>query len=312
MCENQLVNKPLKEPIICPHCNNENSCPISIEGVVSRIRKFDGFLCFYCLNTGRNQFPEGKTLGSYMQWEDSIVEIIKATGMGDPKVWYKYVSSIPAKVDSEFFNTQITISLHCNKGHELCHTLRKWQTILLSKKRQKMDRYCDVCNPIKQGKGLSDQEHLDRLRQFHPEAEFLDPEISALTRADCGEKSVVGNFEIMHPSFVVNIKKMKDRCKTKQFGEFSYCLCCSEEKKWAIPGGDKTIEQLTARLRIRAAYVATLLKDSSIDTVTISAEEKKLSPCDIVKTSEPLLFHCHKSTHSPSTPICYGKLFQSS
>lgn len=302
----QLINNPVKAPLICPKCKKENRCGDSIDGVVTRLEKFSGFLCYHCLNTGEPQFPEGKTLGDYTQWEDTIIEIMKVTGWGQPRFWYKHISSTPTSLNQEYSNTEILVNLECHNGHKHCNTVRRWRTILNSKKRKGSASYCDICHPIKQGRGLADEEHLERLRRFHPNGEFLSTTSSALTKARCAEVSIIGVFKIEHPSFYIDIKKLKGRCKTKKNGEYSACLCCSAERSWAMPGGAKSLDALTARLQMRAAYVATRLGDPSISEVSVSTSGSTEN--SEVTTSEPLSFQCHIEKHPP-TVSSHGNFF---
>jgi hypothetical protein len=306
--QHQLINNPIKAHIICPLCNLKNSCKDSIEGISEQFIKFSGFLCCHCLNTGEKKFPEGKSLNDYTQWESSVVKIIETTGWGEPKNWYEYVSSAPSDRLC-YTETEITVTLTCNKGHEHCHSTAKWRSTLNSKKRNDLPSYCDICNPIKKGKGLADEEHLKRARKFHPNAEFTEELTSSFTQAICGEKTVIGAFTIEHPKINFNIKKQKWICKNKKQGEFSACLCCSVEKKWVLPGGGKTLEALSARLKMRAAFIATQLHDTSISQVSIITPNKK--PTDEVLGSEHLLFQCHISEHPP-TLSNHGNFFNAS
>lgn len=294
--QHQLIDNPLKDPLTCDLCKKGSWYGDSLEELIGKIKEYDGFLCYHCLNTGKMQFVEGKMLTDYTQHRDSIEHIMRTTGWGNPKYWYKYITSKESLTEKTA--TEIWLKLECDNGHEQFNSVSRWQrTVLTSKKRKKSESYCDICHPIKMGKGLADQEHLDRVRKFHPNAKFIEAPNSGATPVHCGESSRIGDFTVQHPQVQVDIRKLKTRCKTKEHGEYSICVCCSEENNWEMPGGPKSLASLNARLRIRAALVATLLKDTSIDVAGVSASDKMLS--DEVSGNDELSFQCHNHTHPP-------------
>ncbi|MCF4010607.1 hypothetical protein [Rheinheimera sp. UJ63] len=143
----QLVKKPISSHIICPKCKKENSKLRNIGRLVDRIQNFNGFLCYYCLNTGDIKFPEGFSLGDCTQQKPHIIDVIKKTGLGDSEYWYNYVSFIktPVSVAREG-NFEIVLSLSCANGHDNKKTLRKWRKIINSQKRNNQNSFCDTCN----------------------------------------------------------------------------------------------------------------------------------------------------------------------
>jgi hypothetical protein len=65
------------------------------------------------------------------------------------------------------------------------------------------------------------------------------------------------------------LRSLKGTTTPNKTGEYSAYLCCSAEKNWVIPGGAKPLNVLTARLQMRAAYIATLLEVPSISGVSV-------------------------------------------
>lgn len=145
--KDQLVKKPFHCPIECPKCKNKNSKLGNIERLANRIREFNGFLCYYCINTSEIKFPKGTTLGNCTQQKNHIIDIIKKTGWGDSEYWYNYVSLIKTQVSETLEgNFKIFLSLSCEKGHVHNFSLRKWRRIINSPTRKNLSSFCEICN----------------------------------------------------------------------------------------------------------------------------------------------------------------------
>lgn len=143
----QLVKEPLQNAIICPKCKNVNSKLGNIERLVNRIQQFQGFLCYYCLNTGEVKFQNGFSLGNCTQQKHHIIDIIKKTGWGDSEFWYNYVSFIETPVSaSRGGNFEIALTLSCRKGHVNTKLMRKWRRILSKPTRKDSSSFCDTCS----------------------------------------------------------------------------------------------------------------------------------------------------------------------
>lgn len=311
--QKHVIEKSPKDLIVCNLCEEGSSYSSngSHDSVIEQLKLHDGFLCHHCLNTGKKQYSNEKKLSDFYQWKPSIITVMETTGWGDQDEWYKYIDTIGS--NSVKTDTYITLNLTCPNGHKNSYSLKQWaKNRLTSVKRQESGNYCEECQKTPTGKQLYDREHLERLQTYHPNASFLSENNSEKTiLSTCGETSRIGQFTIQHPHFNLNKNKLNTKLKEgKTYGQHSFCICCSEENRWPIPGSDKTMEMLIQRFKMRVSHVASLMNDDNIDAARIVRLDKTL-PCDsnaLIPGSEKLLFYCHRKEHTPK-PITQGNFF---
>lgn len=260
------------------------------------LSKYKTFICTCCLNTGmpidRNADNQ-IVMGSVGQNLDGLISVCSAlnniNSFGDIN---DHISLSPATKQSKN-KSRLNIRWVSKLGHEQTYTLYKWRKLLSNNS----NCYCPECL-INYKKQMSVDNHTKTLRIFHPDAEYIgDPSIKSLTEATCNKETKIGIFTIEHPPFFINSQKVKQILKTKKYGQYSVCLSCSEVHGWTPPSADKNIEQLEARLKLRAAKVATFLKDDTIDHVAIKVDSK--TSLDKVTSDEKLSFYCHDKNHPP-------------
>lgn len=306
--QRQLISKPIKQPKSCPYCGEQIPMGNTEKLIVENIKKNEGIFCPACFNTGNVKIISNPIRRNIMKYSDRIKEIIRKTGYGQPERWLEYVTDKPSKTRSRY---SLYINLRCPDGHSVMDTLAGWDRRLDSATRSSQLIYCSKCNPYLSGNARAPKLHEERLHKFHPRAKFIG-ELRQHEHIDfhCGETTKIGQFLIVHPNSKVNLNNLANLNKQgKNFGDISFCLCCSVEKGLKKPSKQKNLEAYEARLKMRAALVADELGAQSIASTSISAVGK--SQQSHVKPSLQANFQCHNPNHHASNPITIGNYFNS-
>ncbi|PNS12224.1 hypothetical protein COO59_06870 [Mixta theicola] len=104
-----------------------------------------------------------------------------------------------------------------------------------------------------------------RLCSYHPNAIITKVNSSSQrVTVNYGATTRIDDFAIIHPPFYLNLNKLSEKYKNEGNSDYSYCVCCSELSGKPKPGSDKTLAQLVARLKIRAAIYATVAQPSGV------------------------------------------------
>ena len=292
----QLIRNSAKDNYTCPYCNHSVAIGHTMNEIVEFIKKENGYLCLHCYNSGNVITEDSAKAGVVYQARLKIQSIIKTTSWGDCQKWYQYVTLDSALARTDKADSAVVVTLKCNDDHQHRYSLRTWDTVLTSKKRKTKGDYCDHCNAIPYGNDLGENEHLMRLRKLHPKATFISREPAGkLSICKCNKEEKIGQFKIAHPPFYVSMNNIKKFYKQTNK---SYCLCCSVAEEREKPGSDKHLEQQTARLKMRAAVIATITGDSSVKRARVTTGNGETT--GPVKSNQRLIFYCHNPDHEPT------------
>lgn len=284
-----LVQSGWNSKICCPRCFSEFSLGQSQEKVSSRLKKDNGFLCSFCFNSGEKVADNIYEANSLAQYADKVKEILSCAGVSSDN-WWKYISFDAS--DSE--KKKIIITLTCANNHKNAKNLRQWRGIFSAKKNAGKAHYCPSC-ATNAKQDVTQCKHHQRLRRYHPDAVISDVNNPVrIVAASCGEVTRIGNVSVVHPPFYLSLNKLAAKHKDVANDNYSYCVCCSELNGKPMPGSDKTLAQLTARLQIRAAIYSTVMKlPTALTDVKITPLDESAVP-DKVKSSDRLLFSCYR------------------
>ncbi|MDU4092690.1 MAG: hypothetical protein E7H57_05365 [Pantoea sp.] len=282
-----LVQSGWNSKICCPRCFSEFSLGQSQEKLFRRLEKDNGFLCSFCFNSGEKVADNIYEANLIAQHADKVKEILSYAGVSSDN-WWKYTSFDAS--DSE--KKKIIITLTCANNHKNAKNLRQWRGIFSATKNAGKAHYCPSC-ATNAKQDVTQCKHHQRLRRYHPNAVISDVSNPVhIVAASCGEVTRLGNVSVIHPPFYLSLNKLSAKHKDVANNNYSYCVCCSELSGKPMPGSDKTLAQLTARLQIRAAIYSTAMKlptaltDVKITSLDGSAVQDK------VKSSNKLLFSC--------------------
>lgn len=306
------INGTIKEDMVaipyvgvtCPCCNQVSHIGASKEQLVSRLQEDNGFLCYFCFNTGNPHTNDSQVAATIYQQKDSIIHIIEQTGLagrfnktitqysGEKEAkfnhWWNFLS-----IRASGENSQIILSLQ-DGGVTYDYTLRQWTTRLNSKLRQTEDSFKVDSNA---SRGIKESQHLQRLQKIHPNGIILDLQPSkSLSTMHCGKTSIIGIFEITHPNFKMDVSKTQR--KIDELGDNACCcIICAEETAKKTPSTEKTIELANTMWRYNAAKVATALEHSDISMASVCFQNQNDEKLDT--TSTKLVFKCHNPLHDP-------------
>lgn len=287
--KNTLVQSGWNSTICCPWCFSAFSLGQSQEKVFSRLEKNNGFRCPLCFNSGEKVTDNIQVANSIAQYDDNIKAILSCAGVSSDS-WWKYVSFKNSSSGKE----QIFIMLTCASGHKNSRNLRQWRDIFSAKNNAGKVNYCPICAGIAK-QDVTQCKHHQRLRRYHPDGVISDVSNPVhIVAASCGETTRIGNVSVVHPPFYLSLNKLAAKIKNSANDNYSYCVCCSELSGKPMPGSDKTLAQLTARLQIRAAIYSTVMKlPTALTDVKITPLDESTVP-DKVKSSDKLLFSCYR------------------
>ncbi|WP_086480952.1 hypothetical protein [Oceanospirillum sanctuarii] len=297
--KSQIIEKPKSSTIKCPQCDKEVKFTGDKNALSKWILHFSKFLCPYCLNKGKIIFTNEAGLKQCIKAEKKCKKIMSELSFGDPEKWYNHI-----EFDNE--KNEVILTIECNNGHISKHPPRKWTQILNSKKRNIIDSYCSHCHEISHGSSYDDGVHLERLKKFHPSAYFIHERRNGFFRASCGEHSKIGEFDFEHPEFHIDPHILGHRFRKYSRGETSFCYMCSLEFSWQLPGGKKTMSSINLRLKHRAAFIADMLGEHSIENASLR-KTKNLYEEDVT-SSETIIFQCHDVNH-PTIKTTFNNLF---
>lgn len=288
--------------ISCPCCGHVSHVGASKEQLADRLKEDNGFLCYFCFNTGNKVTDDSQVAATIYQNKQNIIALIEATGLVSS--FYRTLSSYKDAVKPHWFDYvdmeavgdsdyKIMLSLPFeDKVHRL--SLRQWRVRLNSKIRQSHGTFSLDENT---SRGIKADEHLSRLRQVYPYGQIktLHPSRS-LSVMHCGKVSHIGEFTVEHPDFVMDVAKLQRRIDEGK-GKACFCLICAHEGGYKAPSTPKTIDLANQLWTYYAAKVATVLGDTDIAGISVSSDSNTEEPLNTTK--DKLRFQCHNPDHAP-------------
>lgn len=314
--QSQLIQSPFSG-ITCPCCHQVSHNRASKEKIVQRLMDDQGFLCYFCFNTGHKHTENSQVASTIYQHKQAIIDIINKTNLVDevvpyltfsalekiqfPNEWFEYAS-----VENLDGKSQILITLPDN-GKSYSFTILQWRKRLNSKLHQSESSFSVESNA---SKGIKETVHLERLQQVHTHGKIvvLKP-AKSLSIMNCGEASFFGDrdnkIKVTHPNFELDVSKTKRRID-ESGKEACFCIICATEKRLTIPRTAKNIELANKLWEFYAAQVAVKLGISDISAINVSRIQD--NGCKLDTTKEKLLFKCHNPKHENITDTYSNRL----
>lgn len=284
-----LLQSGWNNKVCCPWCFSAFSLGESQNKVFSRLEKNNGFLCPFCFNSGEKVADNIYEANLIAQNADKVKEILSCAGVSSDN-WWTYISFDASGSEKK----KIIITLTCPNGHKNAKNLRQWRGIFSAKKNAGKANYCLSCDTNAKQDVTQCKRH-QHLRRYHPDAVISDVSNPVhIVAASCGEVTRIGHVSVVHPPFYLSLNKLAAKIKNSVNDNYSYCVCCSELSGKPMPGSDKTLAQLTARLQICAAIYSTVMKlPTALTDVKITPLDESAVP-DKMKSSDKLLFSCYR------------------
>jgi hypothetical protein len=276
--------------IICPCCDSKNHSGASIQRLSDILTEDNGFICYYCLNTGEKLTKEPSISGILLQSKETIKDIILKTGFEKSSDWYKYIT-----IQENNDKSQIILTLQDKNSVSHSFSLKDWKTRLESKKRQNQKVFSLTDEAISSN-NLAAGEHLKRMRKIHRHASVINlMPARSLSTWNCSLTTKIGKFKIIHPNFSAMTNKITR--KIDECGDSAcFCILCAEDNSLTMPKNDKSILVANSLWQYRTAKIATFLGSNDISHCSVSIVDESI---EFSATASKLSFQCHNDAHEP-------------
>ena len=266
--------------IVCHACNTHVHGGLTREQLLDEILKHRGFTCPVCVNTGT---PLTSKYTSYLADEKlhRIKNVIESSNLAEKSDQW-----------SDLLTETNMLKLTCPMCHEAySHSLQYWESLNKCKESTKSQSSCIKCFPVLEITKKCDYSALlNPLRKVHPNIYFvrdfthLHNWNHRTIEINCGEETVVGDFQISHPNFIREVQKLRS---SKNMA----CILCADALLEGANSSGKTEHILQSRWKFRAAVYATILGDKAIEHASLQllSDEKSVS------------IQCHNPEHPPHT-----------